>query len=277
MAANLVADGALNGTEGVHVLGFGAGAELLCALGHEGDVGVASDVTAFHAGVGDAEGAYDVADCGNVGACQFGCALAGTDDGSGDDLDQGHACAVVVDQGGGCTLDSAVCAADVGELACVFFHVGALDFDGEDGAVFEFNVQGAVFRDGAASLGGLEVLRGVRVEVVLAGEVGLVCNLAAQCQAELDGGLNSGLVHHGQRAGQAERYGGDVGVGFVAELVGCGVEHLGLGVQFDVHLEAEDRVVLFDGFFEAEDFFTHYLVPPKSKSRIRVSVSGRLL
>lgn len=25
----------------------------------------------------------------NVGACQFGCALAGTDDGSGDHLDQG--------------------------------------------------------------------------------------------------------------------------------------------------------------------------------------------
>ena len=77
VAANLVADGALNRTEGVHVLGFGAGAELLCALGHEGDVGVATDVTAFHAGVGDAEGSDDVADCGNVGACQLGCAFAG--------------------------------------------------------------------------------------------------------------------------------------------------------------------------------------------------------
>ena len=98
MAADLVADGALNRTKGVHVFGFGAGAELLCALGHEGDVGVAADVTAFHAGVGDAEGADDVADCGNVGACQFGCTLAGTDYGSGDDLDQRNACAVVVDQ-----------------------------------------------------------------------------------------------------------------------------------------------------------------------------------
>ena len=277
MAANLVADGAFDRAQGVHVLGLGAGTELLCALGHEGDVGVAADVTAFHAGVGDAEGAHDVADGGNVGAGQLGCSLAGTDDGSGHDFDERHAGTVVVDQGEGCTLDAAVGTADVGELTGVLLHVGALNLDGEDGAVVELDVQGAVFGDGAVGLGGLEVLRRVRVEVVLTGEVGLIRDIAAQRQAELDGGLDGGLVHHGQRAGQAERDGGDVGVGRIAELVGCGVEHLGVGVQLDVHLEAEDGVVLFDGFFEAEDFFTHYLVPPKSKSRIRVSVSGRLL
>ena len=62
----------------------------------------------------------------------------------------------------------------------------------------------------------------------------------------------------------------------VAELVGCGVEHLGFGVQFDVHLgRGPGRT--FDASSKLRTSSPHYLVPLKSKSRIRVSVSGRLL
>ena len=48
-------------------------------------------------------------------------------------------------------------------------------------------------------------------------------------------------VQHGQRAGQAQADGADVGVGLVAEAVAAGAEDLGRGQELDVDLEADDR------------------------------------
>src|SRR5690606_4068111 len=108
------------------------------------------------------------------------------------------------------TLDASGGAAHVGQLASVFFHVGAFDLDAEDFAVFQFDVQVAVIGNRIIVLGGLEVLRGIRVEVVLAGKAALLGNLAVQRQADQDGVLHGGLVDHRQDTGQAQVHRGDV-------------------------------------------------------------------
>ena len=254
---DLVADGVFDGAQRVDVLGLGADAEAFAAVRAQRDVGVAADVAAFHLGVRDAEVLDDLADRGHVGLGELGRAAAGALDRLGDDLDQRHAGAVVVHQRVVRALDAAGGAAHVGQLAGVLLHVGAFDLDAEHRAVGELDVQVAVVRDGLVVLGGLEVLRGVRVEVVLPGEAAGLGDLAVQRQADLDRGLDRGLVHHRQHAGHAEVHLVDVGVGLVAEDVRCGGEHLGLGVELHVDLEAQDGIVLLHRLFEAEGCVSH--------------------
>ena len=167
----------------------------------------------------------------------------------GDDLHERDTGAVVVDERVVGTLDPAGGPSHVGVLAGVFLHVGALDGDGDDGAVLEFDLDLAFGRDGLIGLAGLEVLGHVRVEVVLAGEPAGLGDLAAERQTDLDRVLHTLLVDHGQGPGQAEGGGGHVGVRSPAEGVGGGVEHLGRGAEFDVDLDADDRIVFLDRVF----------------------------
>jgi len=61
-----------------------------------------------------------------------------------------------------------------------------------------------VHRDRLVVLGGLEVLRLVRVEVVLPREAAPLGDLAVQRESDPDRGLDADLVDDGQRARQAE-------------------------------------------------------------------------
>ena len=69
-------------------------------------------------------------------------------------------------------MDSAVGATNVGELAGVFFHVGAFNFDAPFGAVVEDNVEVTVIGYGLVVLGDLVVFGLVGVEIIFAGESG---------------------------------------------------------------------------------------------------------
>ena len=99
----------------------------------------------------------------------------------------------------------------------------------------------AVDVDRLVVLADLEVLRHVRVEVVLPGE-DRRADLAVEGQPEADGQLDRLLVEHRQRARAGRAHRVDVGVGLVAELVGRAREHLRGGGQLGVHLEADRPV-----------------------------------
>ena len=96
------------------------------------------------------------------------------------------------------TLDAAIFATDVGVLARVFFHVRPLYLYAENRAVLELHIQPTVIADRFIVLRGLEGLGQVGIKVVLAGKTAVFGDGAVQRQADADGVLYRGLVHHRQ-------------------------------------------------------------------------------
>ena len=249
LAADLVAGGPLDGAQRVDVLGLGAGAEPSLAGRREREVDVAAQRALLHPDVGDAEAEEQLAQVGDVRAGHGGRLVAGTRDRLGDDLDQGDAGAVVVDERVVRTVDAAGGAADVQRLAGVLLHVGALDLDPE-GLAVDIDVGPALEGDRLVVLGGLEVLRHVRVEVVLPREPAPLRDLAVQRQADPDRRLHRLAVDHRHRARQAQAGRAGLGVRLAAEGRRAAAEHLGVGVQLDVDLEPHGRVVRREGVVE---------------------------
>ena len=101
----------------------------------------------------------------------------------------------------------------------------------------------AAHADRQVVLRNLVVLGHVRVEVVLAVELALRRDLAVEHQAGEGDEFEGVLVHHGQRARQAEAGRAGVDVRARAELHGTAAEHLGAGFELDVDLQADGRQV----------------------------------
>ena len=242
LTLHLVAHSGGDAAEGVHVLRLGARTQGRLGRRAQRHVDVGAHVAALHAGLGHVQGAENVAQGLHVCGGHLGRALAGTLDRTGHDLHEGNARTVVIHERVIRALDATVCATDVRVLTRVLLHVRALNLHAEHGAVLELDVHVAVVSDRLVGLGGLEGLRQVRVEVVLTRETAVLRDLAVQGQADLDRVLDGLVVDDRQGAGQTQRHGGHEGVRVAAKRVGGRVEHLGLGAQLDVHLNAENRV-----------------------------------
>ena len=249
LALDLVLDGGADVAEAVDVFDLGFGAEFVRALEHDADVGVAAEGAFFHVAVGDAGVEEDLFELGEVLEDFVG----GAEVGLGDDLDERRAAAVEVDVGAGGGVGEAV----VEALAGVFFHVEAGDADAFGVAVGVGDDEVAVLGDGLVELGDLIALGAVGVEVVLAGEDAGLADLAADGFGGEDGELDGLLVQHGQRAGQAEAGGADVGVGLAAVLVFAAAEGLGAGEELDVDLQADDGLVFGEDFGREGDGCWH--------------------
>ena len=148
---------------------------------------------------------HDVADRRHVRLGELGRVGLGAVDRLRDDLDQRHAGAVVIDERVLGALDAAGRAADVGELAGVLLHVGALDRH------LERRVPSAssTSTEPSKAIGSsywldLVVLRQVGVEVVLAGEAARRRRSSSPARARGRSSTRTALlVDHGQRPGQA--------------------------------------------------------------------------
>ncbi len=175
----------------------------------------------------------------------------------GDDLEEGRAGAVEIDDG---EVDGGAAGRVVEELAGVLFEVGADDADAARGKVVVDGVvimevrevNGAVEAEGELVLGDLVVLGHVGVEVTLAVPAALGGDAAFEGHADHHGHLDGGAVHHRQGAGEAEDDGVNEGVRggavvFDGRRVGGAGEHLGARGQLDVHLEADLQLGLDDG------------------------------
>ena len=263
LALNLVAHRSLDRSQGVHVLGFGARAQLLLAAGTQRHVGVTAQVAALHAGIRNAECHHDVADGCHISLGKFGSVGFGAVNDLGHNFNERNTGAVVVDQRVLGALDAAGGSTNVSQLAGVFFHVGTLDVDRHNAAVGQLDVDLALERDGLVVLRDLIVLRKVGVEVVLARKPRRGGNRATQREAQADGVAHGLFVDHGQGPGQAEAHRSDVGVGFATKLVGCRREHFGLGVELDVHLEAEHGLKELERLVEVHQFCLSHQAPPR--------------
>ena len=216
-------------------------------------VGVAPERAFFHLDVGDTEPAHDVAQLGDVGASHDRGEGTGADHGLGDNLDQGDAGTVVVDERVVRPVDATGRTTGMGELAGVLLHVHALDLDAEDLRAIigrDGDVEVAVDADRLVVLADLVVLRHIGVEVVLAGHAAPLDDVAVERQPDADDRLDGLGIGHRQGAGQAKTDGAHLRVGRGAEIGRAAAEHLGAGAEFDVHLEADDRIELRDRVVE---------------------------
>src|SRR5215472_4321263 len=238
----------LHRAQRVHVLRLGPGSPLTAPPDGEGRVHVAAQRALFHPHIGDAERAEHVAQLGNVRASDLRCAEAGAGHRLGDDLHQRDAGPVVVDERVLGALDTAGSAAYVQRLAGVLLQVHPLDADPDRLAADE-HIQVAVGAQRLVVLGDLEVLRHVRVEVVLPGEPAPARDRAVQSEPDLDRVLDGQLVHHRQRAWQAETDRAGLAVRLRAEGRDAPAEHLCPGAELHVRLEAEDRLVPLQRIF----------------------------
>ena len=105
------------------------------------------------------------------------------------------------------------------------------------GQVVEGNA--AAEAEGQIVLADLVVLRHVGVEIVFPVELAGVRNFATEHEAGQDGEPQGLVVHHGERAGEAEADGADVGVRLAAVFDRAGAEHLSAGLELDVNFEAD--------------------------------------
>ena len=218
---------------------------LAGVAGREGEVHVAAQRALLHPYVAHAETEQQVPQLRDVRLGDQRDDLAGAEDRLGDDLDERDAGAVVVDERVVGAVDPPGRAADVQRLAGVLLHVRALDVDAHGlrpVGTLDDDVGPALEGDRLVVLRRLEVLRHVRVEVVLPGEPAPLRDLAVERQPDPDRRLHRDRVDHGHRPGQPQAGGAGLGVGLGAELGRAAAEHLRVGVQLDVHLEPEGRV-----------------------------------
>ncbi len=158
----------------------------------------------------------------------------------GDDLDERHAAAVVVDV----RLAPRVRKSLVQGLAGIFLHVHARDADtggpARGGRVFDH----AAGRQRLLVLGDLITLGEIRVEVVLPREHRRLVDPAPERERRLDRLVHGRAVQNGQRARQAEADWADVRVRRRAELGAAAAEDLRSRLELRVNLEPDDWFVL---------------------------------
>ena len=165
--------------------------------------------------------------------------------GLGHNLHQRNTRTVVVDEGVFGSLNTPGGASNVGELASIFFHVGALNGHVDQSSIVHLDGHRPFKRDGFVVLADLVVLRQVRVEVVLPSKARDRSDLTTQGETQAHAVLHSLRVHHGQTPWKPQTQGRNAGVGIdVGVIHRCGVggsrEHFGLGGELHVDFKPQD-------------------------------------
>src|SRR5690625_2227115 len=113
------------------------------------------------------------------------------------------------------------------------------------------DVQPSVEGNRLVVLGNLEVLRHVRIEVILPGEPAVLGDLAVQSQPDPDRRLHGVAVDHRYRPGQSQRHRIYLSIRLGTELGSGPAEHLRPSAKFDVYLETEHWIEPSDRVLES--------------------------
>ena len=272
LTANLIRQAVVQVLEAVHVLQLGLHAQLRGAAATQRHVAVAAHGAFLHGAVGNADGQVNLTQLLHEQARFLGRAQVRL----GDQLDKRRAGAVVVDQRMRSARDTALVAANVDHLARILFHVDARDAHvrrvarfrngnvlarlprlqaGDVAALFrcrtiDVQVKMTAHAKRHRALRGLEVLGHVGVHVVLAIEHAVLLDVAVRGQASKHDRLDSGLVRHGQRAGQAQAHRARMRVRIGAELQLAATEHLRVQRgQLSMDFQADNRFPILQHLF----------------------------
>ena len=230
LAADLVLQRAVHGSERVEVLDLDFGSEPGFADGSQGHVDVAAQLAFFHVGITDAERPQDGAQLLQIRTGFVG----GADLWLRDHLHERHARTIEVDQRA---------AWHVGELASVLLEVDSLEMDPpRRGTIADLDP--AALDQRQVVLRDLVPLDEIWVGIVLAIELGGLRDLGVHCQAGEQGVLDRHAVHHRQDPGHAQTDRAHVGIGRGPGVVArAAAEHLAARGELDVALQADDDLV----------------------------------
>ncbi len=128
-------------------------------------------------------------------------------------------------------------------LAGVFLEMEARDADAFCFAAV-FNFKPAAGSEGEFVLGNLVALGKIGVEVIFAGEAGMLVDRAIQRQRRAYAHFDGAPVEDRQRARESEADGTRIGVGLIAKTRGTSAEDFGFGQKLGVDLQADDGLVL---------------------------------
>ena len=244
LAFDFVGKRVLNRLEGVDVLHLRLGAQRFCSLRTQGNIEVSTQVSLFHAAVGNIDVFEDGFDLFHIGT-RF---LRRSHIRLRNDLDERHTGTVVVYIGRIRILDGI---AGMNELARVLLHVDTRDADALL-AVFRIDIHVAMLSDRQIVLGGLEVFRQIRIVVVLAVKLAEFIDGAVQGETRLDGKLHHPFIDDRQYAGKAQAYRTYMGILLRTEGSGTAAENFRLCFQFTMDFQSNDC------------FITHAFLPPSS-------------
>ena len=157
-----------------------------------------------------------------------------------DDLDQGDAAPVIIQQGITGAQDPG---GRMNGLAGLL-----LEMDPDDADLFYYavrrNLQKPVSTDRQVILGYLIRLGEVGIEVLLTVELGIGGDLTVQCHAGLDRKGEGLAVKHWKNAGETHADRAGLRIRLLAELGAAAAEDLGLGLQLGVHFQTDDHLIL---------------------------------
>lgn len=244
LPGNLIIDSPAHRRKRVHVLYFDLGSELGVPDGPDGNIDVAAEGTFLHVPIADPQVPDDPLYLGGV----LGGLHPGPHVGVGDDLQQGDPGPVEVDLGEGGGGGAGV-GVGMHELAGVLLHVDPGDPEGPAASSVlegEVEAEGAGGGDGEVELGDLVALGEVRVEVLLAVELGAEGDGAVEGEGDGEGGADEGGVEGGEGARVPEAHRADGGVRRGAVGVRARAEGLGAGGQLHVGLDADHRLELVE-------------------------------
>ena len=234
LALDFVFERALQIAEGVQILDFGLGAEVLGAAPAHADVGVAAQRALFHIAIADFGVLEHLLQRVQIGI-SFG---RRAQVGLGDDFRQRHAAAVVVD-----------IAVAIG-IGKAFVHVfGGVFFQMQPGDADSFGARRrARFRASRRGQrqfvhGNLIALGQIGIEIVFARKARMLLDLQIERQRSAQRQLQGAAVEHRQRARQAEAHRASVGVRRIAEARGAAAKDLGRGLQLRVDFEPDHGLV----------------------------------
>ena len=236
LALNLVGKSVLNRLEGIDVLHLRLRAKRLLSCGTKRDIEIGAQIALLHAAVGDVDVFEDRLDLLHVGARFLGRRHVRL----GNDLDERHARAVVIDVRCQRVRDRS---ARMDKLSRILFHVDAQDTDALR-AVLRLNIDVTMLSNRQIVLRGLEVLRQIGIIVVLSVEFAVLVDRAVECKTRFDGELDNALVKYGQDAGQPKANGADMRILLGAELRGAAAKNLRVRLELAVNLKTDDCFVI---------------------------------
>ena len=234
---NLEVDGLLHEAEGVQVLDFTPGAELLLSNRTDRNVGVAAERSFLHVSIADADPAHQRVQRLGVGD-GFG---RRAHVGFRDDFEQRRSGTVEIDP----RLALEVL---VQRLAGVFFQVGTRQIDRFLRLVFalaKLDAELAANDYRQLELADLITLGKVGIKVILARENRLGRNFTLDGEAEADGAFHRAFVEHRQDAGEGDIDRVGLDVRFSAERRRAAGEDFRLGQELSVRLDADYHFPLF--------------------------------
>ena len=235
LALDLVRQRQLDRAERVQVLDLDLGTGHFAAREPQRDVGFAAHGPLVHVAARHVQVAQEHLQFVQVSPRL----LRRADVGLGDDLDQGQARAIEIQE---------AVVSGVGKPGRVLLQVHPPDADtlhATARAVGIVDLDPTIAAEGQLVHGDLVSLGQVGVKVVLAGKGRCLCNMAVEGQPDQDRLLHRPAVGDRQRPWKPQANRTDVGVGLSAENAGvAATEHLGPGQKLGMDLHADDGFVV---------------------------------